>query len=74
METVLSKAYKKFDLTLMNRLLRLILDHNLTDYITVMNNTGMSLTINCLIVTLIEYLRSLDMQRFVSHQPVEITC
>jgi hypothetical protein len=56
METVLLKVYEKIDLTLLNRLLRLILDHNLADYIMAKNNTGMSLTINCLIVTLIEYL------------------
>jgi hypothetical protein len=40
METVLSNIYKKIDLTLLNRLLRLILDHNLADYITAKNNTG----------------------------------
>jgi pre-mRNA-processing factor 8 len=42
METVLSKVYEKIDLTLLNRLLRLILDHNLADYITATgkNNTG----------------------------------
>jgi RNA recognition motif of the spliceosomal PrP8 len=34
MEAVLSKVYEKIDLTLLNRLLRLILDHNLADYIT----------------------------------------
>ncbi|KAJ3709541.1 NUC071 domain-containing protein [Lentinula raphanica] len=39
METVLSKVYEKVDLTLLNRLLRLILDHNLADYITAKNNT-----------------------------------
>ena len=39
METVLSKVYGKIDLTLLNRLLRLILDHNLADYITAKNNT-----------------------------------
>ena len=38
METVLSKVYEKIDLTLLNRLLRLILDHNLADYITAKNN------------------------------------
>ena len=43
-ETILSKVYEKIDLTLLNRLLRLILDHNLADYITAKNNTGMSLT------------------------------
>lgn len=42
METVLSKVYEKIDLTLLNRLLRLILDHNLADYITAKNNTGAS--------------------------------
>ena len=42
METVLSKVYEKIDLTLLIRLLRLILDHNLMDYITAKNNTGMS--------------------------------
>ena len=40
METVLSKIYEKIDWTLLNRLLRLILDHNLVDYITAKNNTG----------------------------------
>lgn len=38
METVLHKVYEKMDLTLLNRLLRLILDHNLADYITAKNN------------------------------------
>ncbi|PPQ67549.1 hypothetical protein CVT26_006850 [Gymnopilus dilepis] len=42
METVLSKVYEKIDLTLLNRLLRLILDHNLADYITAKNNTNMA--------------------------------
>ena len=46
METVLSKVYEKINLTLLNRLLRLILDHNLADYITAKNNTGMSLAID----------------------------
>ncbi|WWC70357.1 pre-mRNA-processing-splicing factor 8 [Kwoniella pini CBS 10737] len=38
METVLSRVYEKVDFTLLNRLLRLILDHNLADYITAKNN------------------------------------
>lgn len=42
METVLSKVYEKVDLTLLNRLLRLILDHNLADYITATNNTTLT--------------------------------
>lgn len=32
METVLAKVYEKMDMTLLNRLLRLIMDHNLADY------------------------------------------
>lgn len=47
METVLSKVYEKIDLTLLNRLLRLILDHNLADYITAKNNTGQYLYFHC---------------------------
>ncbi|KAK4686129.1 pre-mRNA-processing factor 8, partial [Tremellales sp. Uapishka_1] len=42
METVLSRVYEKIDLTLLNRLLRLILDHNLADYITAKNNTTLT--------------------------------
>ena len=38
METKLSKVYEKIDLTLLNRLLRLIMDHNLADYCTAKNN------------------------------------
>ncbi|GAA5963418.1 hypothetical protein JCM21900_000442 [Sporobolomyces salmonicolor] len=38
METQLSKVYEKIDLTLLNRLLRLIMDHNLADYCTAKNN------------------------------------
>lgn len=38
METTLSRVYDKIDLTLLNRLLRLIMDHNLADYITAKNN------------------------------------
>jgi len=38
METKLEKVYEKIDLTLLNRLLRLILDHNIADYMTAKNN------------------------------------
>ncbi|KAJ9070725.1 pre-mRNA-splicing factor 8 [Entomophthora muscae] len=38
METRLTKVYEKIDLTLLNRLLRLILDHNLADYMSAKNN------------------------------------
>ncbi|RKP19772.1 PROCN-domain-containing protein, partial [Rozella allomycis CSF55] len=38
LETQFSKVYEKIDLTLLNRLLRLIMDHNLADYMTSKNN------------------------------------
>ncbi|KAF1816542.1 pre-mRNA processing splicing factor 8 [Eremomyces bilateralis CBS 781.70] len=41
-ETELSKVYEKMDLTLLNRLLRLVMDHNLADYITAKNNVQLS--------------------------------
>ncbi|GAM38269.1 U5 snRNP complex subunit [Talaromyces pinophilus] len=41
-ETKLSKVYEKIDLTLLNRLLRLIMDHNLADYITSKNNVQLN--------------------------------
>lgn len=36
------QAYEKVDLTLLNRLLRLIVDHNIADYITAKNNVTIS--------------------------------
>eukprot|EP00357_Protocruzia_adherens_P030356 CAMPEP_0114989014 /NCGR_PEP_ID=MMETSP0216-20121206/9943_1 /TAXON_ID=223996 /ORGANISM="Protocruzia adherens, Strain Boccale" /LENGTH=1597 /DNA_ID=CAMNT_0002351907 /DNA_START=96 /DNA_END=4889 /DNA_ORIENTATION=- len=38
LETQFEKVYEKIDFTLMNRLLRLIMDHNLADYMTTKNN------------------------------------
>lgn len=42
METTLAKVYEKIDLTLLNKLLRLILDHNLADYMTTKNNISLT--------------------------------
>ncbi|KNE65750.1 pre-mRNA-processing-splicing factor 8 [Allomyces macrogynus ATCC 38327] len=42
METSLVKLYEKVDLTLLNRLLRLIVDHNIADYMTAKNNVVLS--------------------------------
>jgi len=36
------KMYEKVDLTLLNRLLRLILDHNIADYMTAKNNVNVT--------------------------------
>ena len=38
LQTKFEKVYEKIDLTLLNRLLRLILDHNIADYMTAKNN------------------------------------
>ena len=38
LESQLEKIYEKIDLTLLNRLLRLIVDHNIADYMTAKNN------------------------------------
>lgn len=38
MEAKLEKIYEKMDLTLLNQLLRLIVDHNIADYISAKNN------------------------------------
>ena len=37
-ETQFEKVYEKMDLTLLNRLLRLIVDHNIAEYMTAKNN------------------------------------
>ncbi|KAJ2802138.1 Pre-mRNA-processing-splicing factor 8, partial [Coemansia guatemalensis] len=42
LEARLSRIFEKIDLTLLNRLLRLVLDHNLADYMTAKNNVGLS--------------------------------
>lgn len=41
-QTELSKVYEKMELTLLNSLLRLIMDHNLADYITAKNNVQLT--------------------------------
>jgi len=42
LESEFSKVYEKMDLTLLNRLLRLIVDHNIADYMTAKNNVSIS--------------------------------
>ena len=41
-ETQFAKMHEKIDLTLLNRLLRLVIDHNLADYITAKNNVNVT--------------------------------
>ncbi|KIY91606.1 Pre-mRNA-processing-splicing factor 8 [Monoraphidium neglectum] len=42
MQTTLEKMFEKVDLTLLNRLLRLIADHNLADYMSSKNNVSIT--------------------------------
>ncbi|RKP02105.1 hypothetical protein CXG81DRAFT_11192 [Caulochytrium protostelioides] len=42
LETNLARIHDKIDLTLLNRLLRLVMDHNLADYMTAKNNIVLS--------------------------------
>ncbi|KAJ1818209.1 Pre-mRNA-processing-splicing factor 8, partial [Coemansia sp. RSA 2598] len=42
LEARLARVFEKIDLTLLNRLLRLIVDHNLADYMTAKNNVVIS--------------------------------
>ena len=51
MEAVFDKLYEKIDLTLLNRLLRLIVDHNIADYMTAKNNVVVNYKVEMLINT-----------------------
>ncbi len=42
MQSQFEKMFEKIDLTLLNRLLRLIVDHNIADYMTAKNNVSIS--------------------------------
>lgn len=42
LETSFEKMYEKIDLTFLNRLLRLIMDHNIADYMSAKNNVRIS--------------------------------
>lgn len=52
LESRYEKMYEKIDLTLLNRLLRLIVDHNIADYMTAKNNVVINYKV-CLILILI---------------------
>lgn len=47
MEAKFDKLYEKIDLTLLNRLLRLIVDHNIADYMTAKNNVVVNYKVKC---------------------------
>lgn len=47
LESKFEKMYEKIDLTLLNRLLRLIVDHNIADYMTAKNNVVINYKVRC---------------------------
>lgn len=55
METNFEKMYEKIDLTLLNRLLRLIVDHNIADYMTAKNNIVINYKVQSLVCFIIVY-------------------
>ena len=55
METNFEKMYEKIDLTLLNRLLRLIVDHNIADYMTAKNNIVINYKVQSLVCSVIVY-------------------
>ena len=42
LQSRLEKVYEKLDITLLNRLLRLVVDHNIADYMSAKNNIGIA--------------------------------
>lgn len=50
LESKFEKMYEKIDLTLLNRLLRLIVDHNIADYMTAKNNVVINYKVLCFYV------------------------
>ncbi|CAK8530628.1 unnamed protein product [Lathyrus sativus] len=42
LQTKFEKFFEKIDLTMLNRLICLVLDHNITDYVTAKNNVFLS--------------------------------
>ena len=49
LESKFEKMYEKIDLTLLNRLLRLIVDHNIADYMTAKNNVVINYKVLCFV-------------------------
>lgn len=57
LESRYEKMYEKIDLTLLNRLLRLIVDHNIADYMTAKNNVVINYKV-CLILIIFTNLKT----------------
>ena len=67
METNFEKMYEKIDLTLLNRLLRLIVDHNIADYMTAKNNIVINYKVQSLVCSIIVYSCSWQEARIVGN-------
>ncbi|KAK6912228.1 Pre-mRNA-processing-splicing factor 8, U6-snRNA-binding [Dillenia turbinata] len=52
LQTKFEKFFEKIDLTMLNRLLRLVLDHNIADYVTAKNNVYYGLVLDLLLLGL----------------------
>jgi len=55
LESKFEKIYEKIDLTLLNRLLRLIVDHNIADYMTAKSNVIINYKVRILITKKYKY-------------------
>lgn len=55
LESKFEKLYEKIDLTLLNRLLRLIVDHNIADYMTAKNNVVINYKVWCFVMHIFYY-------------------
>ena len=60
LESKLEKVYEKIDLTLLNRLMRLVVDHNIADYITSKNNVACLVSVLKLTLNLMRWRRWRD--------------
>lgn len=58
LETSFDKLYEKIDLTLLNRLLRLVLDHNIADYMTAKNNVTINYKVNSQLIASIMWMNN----------------
>ena len=65
METQFEKMYEKIDLTLLNRLLRLIVDHNIADYMTAKNNVVINYKVSACVGLFFQFLAKDHNETFI---------
>lgn len=78
LESRYEKMYEKIDLTLLNRLLRLIVDHNIADYMTAKNNVVINYKVNkvhvFLVASFVNLLRKLFASTFLKLMFANFKC